>query len=203
MKPIVFYFIILIVLSLLLYYEKDHIFYILSSSYKAGLPTPTHIKKTILAYLSDLPQQPYTLIDFGCGKGDFIDYVSTHSMINHIIGIEIDVSSFQFATQRFSSIPFITIQHIDMNEFVFPIDSPIILYMYEPLWCLPKEQALISYHNIISHLPSTCHLIYVSGIKALLDDSFFLSYHFRLLKHSIAKRILGWNGNHIYLWERR
>ena len=78
--------------------------------------------------------------------------------------------------------------------------------MYEPLWDLNKEDALPIYHTVmknISLMTAPCYIIYVSGIVPKLDNSFFKLYPFKMLYHSYIPRFIGWNLNHIYLFEHK
>ncbi len=194
-------------LSIFFIYEKDHIFYHIKcllhpSSNNIGLPTQSHIRDNVISLLKLLPVMNYTFIDFGCGDGDFIHHVKDY--FHTIVGIEIHTNQAEKTRQRFVDNTSITIKSMDMVDYSFePI--PTIFYMYEPLWSLSKKDADPIYHMVmknISTVTSPFYIIYVSGINALLDESFFNQYQFEMLHHSHVKRFLGLYSNHIYLFRK-
>jgi hypothetical protein len=200
--------IILVLLLILLYYESSHIYYhikcLLSSKNTSGLPTPTHIRSKITTLIKELPPLSYTLIDFGCGDGDFINHI--HHSFHHTVGIELDKEQAEFTRKRFYGMPTIDILTMNMIDYDFP-RVPHVLYMYEPLWKVSRDEALTVYHTVMknvssSHLYIPSYIIYVSGIHPILDETFFSNYPYTMVHHSRARRILGWNANHIYLFKR-
>lgn len=186
-------------LILLGYFECYHIYYMLFSicfrKNVESLPTPLQIRHKITQIVSNIPK-PITLIDFGCGSGDFIKHIYPH--VTNVIGIELDYHAAQLAQQRFSHIPSISIHAMNMVDYQFPLSS-FVLYMYEPLWCLPKKEAIDAYDSVMNNIKSQCFIIYVSGVNPILDISFFNAHMCSVLHHSRARRGLGWNANHIYL----
>jgi hypothetical protein len=197
---------IILVLIILFYYESSHIHYhmtcLLSSKNKSGLPTPSHIRSQLMTLIKELPPLSYTLIDFGCGDGDFINHA--HHSFHHTVGIELDNEQAEFTRKRFHGLPTIDILTMNMIEYSFP-STPFVLYMYEPLWKVSHKDALTVYHTVmknVSHSNVPSYIIYVSGIQPILDDAFFSNYPYTQLHHSRARRILGWNANHIYLFKR-
>ena len=190
------------------YYEKDHILYTINcllnnSKNTSGLPTNNYMITKIHTLINNLPKRNYTLIDFGCGDGDFINQIYKCNNILKVIGIELNSNQANQTKKRFSKINSIEIKNIDMTNYIFqPI--PTILYMYEPLWDLTEYNALPIYHKVmknISNLTTPCYIIYVSGIIPKLDKSFFKLYQFKMLYHSQIPRFIGINLNHIYLFE--
>jgi 16S rRNA A1518/A1519 N6-dimethyltransferase RsmA/KsgA/DIM1 with predicted DNA glycosylase/AP lyase activity len=204
---LLFICIIIILLSIFFLYEKDHIFYHIKallnpSTNHSGIPTQPHIRKKVLSLLKTLPEMNYTLIDFGCGDGDFIHIVK--DQVNTIVGIELDASQAEKTRQRFADTPSITIKSMDMVDYKFE-SIPTIFYMYEPLWLLSKKDADPIYHKVmknISTVTSPCYIIYVTSVYPILDESFFNQYQFEMLHHSLAKRIVGLYENHIYLFKK-
>jgi hypothetical protein len=201
---------IIICIFLYWYYEKEYLIYnikgILNPSLnKSGLPTSLHIINKINHIINKLPNLDYTLIDFGCGDGDFIDRIDKINSIKKIIGIELDLKQAINTKKRFSKINYISILNMDMVDYIFePI--PTIFYMYEPLWTLSKKDALPIYHKVmknISQLTSPCYIIYVSGIYPILDKEFFKLYPFKIVHHSQVKRLIGIFLNHIYLLKHK
>jgi hypothetical protein len=207
---ILYLVLILIYLYLYWFYEKDHILYhikCLLNNVKntSGLPTHMHIITKIIKLINNLPKRNYTLIDFGCGDGDFINQIYKCNNISKVIGIELNSNQAKHTQKRFSKINSIQIKNMDMINYIFqPI--PTILYMYEPLWDLTEKNALPIYHTVmknISHLTTPCYIIYVSGIIPKLDKSFFKLYPFKMLYHSQIPRLIGLNLNHIYVFEHK
>jgi hypothetical protein len=80
--------------------------------------------------------------------------------------------------------------------------------MYEPLWAMSKTDALPIYHTVMKSIsqstPNTIpsYIIYVSGVNPILNEDFFSGYPYTMIHHSRARRALGWNANHIYLFRR-
>ena len=206
MKLFILILIIILICILLFYHEKDHLFYYLSCMNNkniTGLPTPSQCKNKIISLLNTLSQNSYTLIDFGCGDGDIIESFYPH--VHHVIGIEIDEKQSNSTKQRFSENKSVTILHINIKEYQFS-NIPTILYMYEPLWCYKKEDALELYHHVLKTFMEQTHqdsfIIYVSGVYALLDESIFQLYYLQEIHHSRVPRFLGWNGNHLYIYKK-
>lgn len=190
------------------YYEKDHIIYYINtilnpSLNNSGMPTPSHIINKINELINNLPNKNYTLIDFGCGNGNFINNIYKIKLLKKIIGIELNSEQAINTKKRFSKINSITILNMDMVDYVFE-QIPTILYMYEPLWCLPNNDALHIYHKVlenISKITTPCYIIYVSGIYPILDKEFFKLYPFKIVHHSHINRFLRYN--HIYILKHK
>jgi hypothetical protein len=188
-------FLILFLFILLIYFESDQLVYhakcaVRPSLNQAGLPTPSSIRTTILPWL-DKP----ILIDFGCGDGDFISYAA--SRVKTTIGIELDNEQAQYAQHRFQTNPTITILSMNMKDYMFPTE-PFIIYMYEPLWKMNREEAVSLYDEIVSRVPAHGSIIYVSAYSPLLDEAFFVQRNFHVVHKARARRILGWEANHMY-----
>jgi hypothetical protein len=195
--------VILISLTLLLlfmYYESEHVVYhaqcLFSNKNKTGLPTPLLIRKQVISLIETLPRN-LTLIDFGCGDGDFISHC--HPYVNKTIGIELDLIQANQTKAKFMHHK--SIQIIGMDILDYPFESKnSILYMYEPLWTLSKDNAKEIYTKVMHKQNLSRYIIYVSGIQPILDESFFLERSYKTIHHSRANRMLGWNANHIYLF---
>ena len=144
-------FLIIIILLVLFYYEFDHISYRLScignSKNRNGLPTPTQCKNRIISILKKNTLYNYTLIDFGCGGGDAIQ--SFYPYIQKVIGIEIDKEQSISTRKKFSDISSISIVHSDITDYQF-INTPTILYIYEPLFFMKVEDAIPIYQKVIT-----------------------------------------------------
>jgi len=192
------------ILFLYWFYEKDHIIYnikiVLNPSLNnSSMPTPSHIVNKTIQLINTLPKLDYTLIDFGCGGGEFIDKIYKIKSIKKIVGIELNSEQAVNTKNRFSKIKSISILNMDMVDYIFE-PKPTIFYMYEPLWTLSKNDALPIYHNVmknISKMTSLCYIIYVSGQNSILNKKFFKLYPFNIVHHSLCQRFIGFN--HIYV----
>ena len=142
---ILVFLIVLVLLFIIFYHESEHIRYYMScfmnSKNNAGLPTPIHCKNTVSKFISSIQtsNQSFTLVDFGAGDGDALH--SFYPFVSKAIGIEIDEKQATSTRDRFQSIPSVLIEHQNMVNYQFE-NVPTILYMYEPLWCMKKEEAI-------------------------------------------------------------
>jgi len=193
--------IIVIILILVMILEQDHIRYRLSclssSKNKQGLPTPSPIRNKVLAYLDHITSN-YTVIDFGCGDGEMIDLFQPR--FDHVIGIEMDEDQASRASARFASRQNVTIHAMDMTTYKFE-QVPTVLYLYEPLWTAPDDEAVPIYNKVLSNLSgvSDHYLIYVSGIHQQLPESLFSDHGYAVVSHDTHARFFGVAHNHIYL----
>lgn len=195
-------------LFLLWYYEKEQLLYIKETIFnplksKSGLPSSPHMIQTVKEIIKKLPKNNYTLIDIGCGNGDFISKI--HTKVSNVIGIELDAKHAELARKRFSNNMSISILTIDMVDYKFgSLTSPLIIYMYEPLWCLKKTDARTIYHKLLKNISeinlNECYIIYISGaLVPILDKKIFNLYQLKILHHEQISRFLGWKLNHVYL----
>ena len=178
-------------------YNVKHLIY---GEDKSGLPTPLHSRKRIRSIIKSLPRNRYTLIDFGCGQGDFIKSVIDHPSLHTIVGVELDKKHVDYCKTRFRARSSVSIYHQNMIDYVFP-PTPLILYMYEPLWCMNHRDAIPIYRSVLDRFPAHPNnfVLYISGVSPILDSSFFKEINCEILHHSRITRGLGWNGNHIYV----
>ena len=140
-------------------------------------------------------------IDFGCGDGDAIQ--SFYPYVENAIGIEINENQVISARKRFINRPSVSIVHSNIVYYKF-MYTPTILYMYEPLWSMKKEEALSIYDSVVTAFRKQTDpesvIIYVSGMLPLLDTDFFTKRLYTKKHHSRIPRILGWPGNHVYVF---
>lgn len=166
----IFIIILIIYIILTIFYEKEHIQYGISKYifYKetSSLPLPFFIKNIILKYIKQIDNyQTYSFIDFGCGYGDVINTVKP--LFNKIIGIELEKHPAEYCIERFRNDKNIQIHNMDIINYIFT-DEPTILYMYEPLWLLNKDDALIIYKQVFQKLINInkkIYIIYCSATK--------------------------------------
>ena len=126
-----------------------------------------------------------------------------HSRVSKVIGVEMDDKQAERTRTRFANVSNVHINTMDMLDYEFQ-DTPTILYMYEPLWCVNKKEAISIYSRVVEHfytLSSPCYILYISGAFPILDESFFEKC--TTLHHSRIPRFLGWNGNHMYLFQKK
>lgn len=200
-------FIILFIVLIIVYlhYEYAIVVYtmkrLMYGEDEAGLPTPFQSRTYIKSIIDSIAKKDsYTLIDFGCGQGDFIDCMKDTSL-HKIIGVEMNEKHVDKCRERYKEHSMIEIHHQNMMDFTFPQEN-IILYMYEPLWCMNHQEAISVYKTVIHKAPH-CYIVYVSGLSPILDSNFFKNMNCDILYHSRIRRCLGWNGNHLYLLQKR
>ena len=168
-----------------------------------GLPTPEHVRDQVCSLLDSIHASTYTLLDFGCGDGDMIETCLPH--VKHVIGIELDEQQATRTKARFHKEieeQKVTIHAMNMLDYSFDT-IPSVLYMYEPLWMMERNEALSIYNKVISAYQSVpdSYIIYVSRLQdPLLNESFFSSYS--IIHQSRVPRMLGWDGNYLYLLKR-
>lgn len=216
---------LLILLATLWRHESDHITYWLQCNFsngvnQSGVPTPASIRARVCALIDGLPAADhsvggYTFIDFGCGGGSMIEAVRGLVGLDLVLGVELDPALAARARARFADSPFVRILTQNMTDFVFPSTS-VILYMYEPLWCVHPADALPIYRRVLDGFdrarrqptaPATAaagaaasYIIYVSGVRPMLGAEFFAPYGAKPVHMSRARRGLGWPGNRIWLF---
>jgi len=124
-------------------------------------------------------------VDFGCGTGLAVLSALTYPFLE-VIGVELDVASASLAETNverfkkskllrcknvkilcqdminleFSSIGCTEIKNCNMKR-LNPILPTIILYLYEPLWTLAKEDAILKYREILRNAKSSGRKIIV------------------------------------------
>jgi hypothetical protein len=216
--------IVLLLLIILWQYESDHITYWLRCNFSSGMnqsgaPTPASIRARVCELIDGLPAADnsvggYTFIDFGCGEGSMLEAVHGCDKLDLVLGVELDPELAACARARFADSPFVRILTQNMADFVFPGTS-VVLYMYEPLWCMHPADALPIYRRVLDGFdrarrqpaaPATAagaaasYIIYVSGVHPMLDAEFFAPYGAKPVQMSRARRGLGWPGNRIWLF---
>lgn len=224
--------IVLLLLLLLWQHESDHIGYWLNCKFKngvnqSGVPTPAAIRTRVRSLIDGLPDAAlpppdglpdaelpppdaamppkYTFVDLGCGDGDVIADLLSSDRLDALVGVELDAEQAARTRARFAAEPRARILAQNMTSFEFP-DAPLVVYMYEPLWCLPLEDARRTYGQVLKNLTETTgrmptYLIYVSGVRPVLDEAFFAQNGVGQPLHmSRARRGLGWPGNRVWMF---
>lgn len=200
---------IIIVLFLILKFIYDeytyieHMFqYLFMGRPWDAIPLPKNIKSMIVKILNELPPNKYTFIDFGCAEGNVIDLV--YNKTDKAVCVELKKELTDKAEKRFKDIKNIEILNQDMKDYRYK-SIPTILFLYEPLWSMKKEDALPLYKSIFEKIPKDInpfYIIYVSGIKKHLDESFFNSLGFKTDKHYKLRRFLGLASNNVFVFSR-
>ena len=204
-KRIIIIIVLLLIIKLIFdeYTYIEHMFqYLFMGRPWDAIPLPKNIKKIILKILNELPTNKYTFIDFGCAEGNVIDLV--YKQTDKAVCVELEKELTDKAEKRFKDIKNIQILNQDMNDYKYT-PAPTILFLYEPLWSMKKEDALPIYKSIFEKIPKDInpfYIIYVSGIKQHLSESFFNSFGFKTDKHYKLKRFLGLTANNVFVFSR-
>ncbi len=205
LKRIIIIIVLLLIIKLIYdeYTYIEHMFqYLFMGRPWDAIPLPKNIKNIILKILKDLPPNNYTFIDFGCAEGNVIDLV--YNQTDKAVCVELEKELTDKAEKRFKEIKNIEILNQDMKDYKYAT-APTILFLYEPLWSMKKEDALKLYTPIFKKIPKDInpfYIIYVSGIKQHLDESFFNSIGFKTDKHYKLSRFLGLTSNNVYVFSR-
>jgi hypothetical protein len=208
-KQIIFKVIITVLILLvikLLYDEFSYITFMFQYLFMgrpwAAIPLPRNIQNAILRILKELPPNKYTFIDFGCADGNVIDLV--YSRTNEAVCIELEKYLTDIAEKRFKDIKNVKVLNQDMNDYMYT-DTPTILFLYEPLWSMKKEDAIPIYQKIFAKIPKDIkpfYIIYVSGVNPHLDETFFKNLDFSKVSYLKLSRFLGLKSNNVYLFKR-
>ena len=127
------------ILIVYLYFENALVIYtmkrVIYGEDEAGSPTPFQSRKDIKSIIESIAKtnMNMTLVDFGCGQGDFIQYMKENTFLCKLIGVEMDQKHVDKCMERFKTDSKIEIYHQNMIDFIFP-KEPIILYMY--VYCI-------------------------------------------------------------------
>lgn len=191
------------------YYEWEHIkYYILcvwGGKHTAGLPTPSRMLGRVLAIIQHAVKiEPcLTLVDFGCGDGEFLYQIHQALPNMRLVGIELVSASAQRSRERFAHIKNIHIETSDMTVYRFQ-NRPTLLYLYEPLWTLSSGEALPVYRMVLGNLLAdvqtqhAVYVLYVSGVHAHLSADFLDCFlPMRVIAHGKVPRFVG--ANHVWL----
>ena len=233
--------IVLLTLLLVAYREKDHIRHYIRckrapAEGMSGMPTPTHVLRQVARALDRLPFADYTLVDLGCGQGEFLG--RAHGRFARAVGVELDPATAERARARFAgaiadkgdskgagkgagkgasksaskSADKCAVEIVtgDMTEYQFG-PGPQVVYIYEPLWQMAKEDALPVYERLFDSLAAQLEpgsfVIYVSGVRPLLDRQFFAragerrerERRFRVRERRRIARDVGYRANYLYV----
>ena len=198
--------IVLLTLLLVAYRENDHIRHYIRckrtpSEGMSGMPTPTHVLRQVARALDRLPFADYTLVDLGCGQGEFL--WRSHGRFARAVGVELDPVTAERARARFDGKNAVEIVTGDMTEYQFK-GGPQVVYLYEPLWQMAKKDALPIYgrlfESLAAQLEPGSYVIYVSGVRPLLDRQFFARHtRFRVRERRRIARDVGYRANLLYV----
>ncbi len=126
----------------------------------------------------------FTLIDFGCGKGDVLNRFSDN--FKRVIGVELNKKLARAARKTNKDNSNVRVYNTDMTKYRFKT-RPTILYAYEPLWQLDTDIANEIYDKTISNLTkigdTDVYILYLSGLaRADLDPKFFEGRPFEVVR---------------------
>ena len=191
------------------YYEWEQIKYYLlcvrENKHTVGLPTPSRILRRVLAIIQHAVEiEPcLTLVDFGCGDGEFLYHVHQALPNMQLVGIELVSASAQRSRKRFAHVKNIHIETADMTAYRFQ-NRPTLLYLYEPLWTVSSGEARPVYQMVLENLLAdvqtrhAVYVLYVSGVHAHLSADFLDCFlPMRVIAHGKVSRFVG--ANHVWL----
>ncbi len=208
---------LLIIAAIFIYNEYTYIGYYYNYKFKnrasAAIPLPRNVRQAVLQILDELPPAKYNFIDFGCADGEVIDLVYRYSgknkNINTLDCVELEPAVANIAKIRFDGINEINVIQGDMKDYKYK-NQPTILFFFEPLWEMKKEEAIPLYQSILSEIniqlidnTEPFYIIYITGVDPKLDKAFFDNLGFDEEKHFKLKRFLGIKHTNIYLFKRR
>lgn len=189
---------IVVVLSIHAYNDADVLIYGITEYFSPeleGLPTSNKnilIAKELLE--SEIDTKKYTFIDFGCGTGEVIKYLSSN--FKNLIGVELNKKLFKKAKHNLCEKSNVTVVNEDMQYFDFhninKYNGRQILYMYEPLWQIPIKKSKKIYSKVLKNFTkgSDCdydndkkYVLYITGLyRSDLDKDFFESFNMSPVK---------------------
>ncbi len=212
-KVLIRLLIVLFLLVLIKFIYDEHSYIIFMFQYLfmgrpwAAIPLPKNIQNIVKKIMKDdIPDsKKYTFIDFGCADGNVIDLI--YKTTNKAVCIELEKTWTDMAEKRFKGINNIQVLNMDMNNYKYE-NNPTILFMYEPLWSMKKEDALPIYQSILGKINEykdihPFYIIYVSGVNPHLDEAFFNQLGFHMKQYYKLSRFLGFKKNNVYLFERQ
>lgn len=180
--------------------NKETVLHIINpTKTKDSLPTTEDNLMRIDSYIqNNFPDDPnkYTFIDFGCGYGDVL--IALHKHFKNSVGIEIDSSVCEKATENVKKYNSIQIINKDMSQYNFQKINTV-LFMYEPLWSVNKNTANKIYNKVFNnintvfnHSSEKFYIIYVTGLKRKdIDEKFIKRHKFKIIfKIEIGKKFV-------------
>jgi hypothetical protein len=153
--------IVIVFITLLILYELVYNYEHLSNYFsgKNSVSTLSKIIKLCKNMIKDYNMQDYIFIDLGCGDGNLIDLIESKKAV----GLEIDEKLYLEAKKKVGHKA--TLINCDILDYNYDNKNTLI-YMYDPLWKLGKNQAALFYQRIIDNISTiskNVFLILVSG----------------------------------------
>jgi hypothetical protein len=203
---IIIVLVILLIFINFIYISGNQISYrinaFLRSDTYAGIPSNRNITNEVINVMNTHDFHSYVFIDFGCGFGKMIEQV--HPYFDKTICIELDPDIAKIATGRLFGTG-VEIKSMDMIDYQFE-NKKTVLYMYEPLFQVDSIIARKVYNrvfrNLLDQVNDDVYIIYVSGVKPLLNVDFFECFGFNVL---VSKRIstgLPFVNNNFYIFKK-
>jgi len=182
--------------------EGDGIAFIMGRAHTGdmvSMPTPHHVRRSIVDVvvreISNLSAS--TFVDFGCGQGAVLRDMA--GRVSLAVGVELDRAQAEATRIGLAGARAVRVYRMDMRNYTYG-PGPTILYMYEPLWLMPRAAARQLYAEIIGggNGARVGHILYVGSLHdPHLDPDFFLAYGFRQVTMVHLPRILlpigGWS----------
>ena len=184
---------------------KYHVDSALGRTKLVGLITPTYIKRELLRLLSRIPNiEKLVFVDFGCSEGDIVREVSPY--VRESIGVELDPVLYMRAVNMCNP-PNVGIYNMNMIYYQFD-DTDTVMYMYEPLWKTPYDEAIAIYRRVFANLcrinATNIYVIYCTGSNnQQLSIDFFRRFDFVLLEKKICRysQIIPITSRTIYMYK--
>ena len=165
-----------------------------------GLPTSAKnitIAGSVISHYVD--GDDFTFIDFGCGTAGVL--IGLHDKFRHLIGIELNSKLVDVATDRARFYDNISIINQNMVDYEFR-DTPTVLYMFEPLWQVPIDDALTVYDAVMknfSKIRCEKYILYITGLmRADVSDMLGGSRSYELVER---KRLGLYPYRELYLYK--
>jgi hypothetical protein len=204
----------LIILAYFVYNEYTYIKFIFQYIFMnrpwGALPLQKNVQELILQYIDMIPHNNYTFIDFGCADGNIIElfHKKNNNKIKNFVCIELEKKLTDVAMERFKNNDNVSVLNQDMLNYKYEIE-PTILFLFEPLWTMQKDDAVKIYTDIFNKIPKEqllakkipFYIIYVSGVKPHLNETYFNNIGYILNEHSILSRFFGFKKTNVYLFK--
>jgi len=193
---------VLAVLLIHVYNDYDVMYYGIREFFGEleGLPTSAKnimIAGSVISHYID--GADFTFIDFGCGTAGVL--IGLSDKFRQLIGVELNPKLADVAIDRARFCNNISIINQNMVDYEFR-DTPTVLYMFEPLWQVPIDDALMVYDAVMknfSKIRCEKYVLYITGLmRADVSDMLGGSKSFELVER---KRLGLYPYRELYLYK--
>lgn len=134
-----------------------------------AVPTSGFLRRGVLSAIRDVQWKTgrdALFIDMGCGYGEVLSLAAP--FFERVEGLDLDSATADVAKRKFDNVDNVSVREGDLTKWVRPAGACII-YMYEPLFALPRAEAYRMYDKLLSacDVPGTsepCYVIYASSV---------------------------------------